>query len=580
MVNPLPPPFFNPHELALLRGWIAQLGWPLLGQLYLDGADITTTRQAVRQLRQRMAERARQGQQPAWEVFWRAERGTDVAWQRQAERALQGVLALPSSLPQPTDTLARWLAPQTAQKLMAAQLLTWQAVLDRRSQHGRGWWRGVPGLGASAARQVEQFLQSHPSLASAETLALVAIPTRPVPETSRFAELFAARPELSGRHGSNRAVPERCRLAAEDDEAAIQCWLNLRDVDSHTHRTYRKEAERFLLWAVAERGKPLSALDTNDCKAYRDFLLAPPAHWTTPTMQPRWSRAWRPLQGPCSARSLRHSETILASLCAWLVQQRYLDSNPFEGLPPLSAMGRPVLQVDHVFDERQWQWLLAYCVACEQQPPPHPERREYRRLWMALQLAYCTGLRLAELAAARFSDIRQTRRGGGQYWLTVIGKGRKQREVPLPPGLVRALQQYAAEREVVWGSDAPLLGKFRRDVGENGWELAETAFTPSGLHRVLRQFFQAAAQARRVQPSDDPVADAHDADVLAQASAHWLRHTHATHALAQGADILQVKENLGHASVATTSIYLHADRDRRHAVMEGLFQAETETNER
>jgi len=572
----------NPKELALLRGWMNHLGWPLLGQLYLDGAGIAATRQAVLALCRRLAWRARHCRMPELAAFWSGERKGGADWLAQAEAGLGLLLASPCPVPALSDPLAQWLEPRPVRKLQAAGLDSVGDLAGLRRQRGRLWWQAVPGLGARSARQAEDFLRSHANVLGLSTNALAtasSVPSGP-PHHPVFADLFATRPELDGSAGSNRAGHGRCRIDAADDYMAIQAWLALRDPDGHTFRSYRKEAERFLLWAVAERGKPLSSLDTLDCKAYRDFLFAPPERWTSPDFKPRWSQHWRPFKGPSGHRTVKHVETILSSLCEWLARQRYLDANPFDGLPPLNSHESHRLQAEHALDEAQWRWLVGYCERCEADPPAGREVRHYRRLWIALQLAYCTGLRLAELAAARFGDIVHKSRGGGQHWLRVLGKGSKLREVPLPAELVAELRAYARERGTPWGvpdSPAPLVGKFRKTVADDGLspDFVETPFTASGLHTVLKGFFNEAATARKEAASGDPeqdARDARDADALARATTHWLRHTHATHALGKGADLLQVKENLGHASLSTTSAYLHGDKDRRHAAMAALFR--------
>ena len=68
----------------------------------------------------------------------------------------------------------------------------------------------------------------------------------------------------------------------------------------------------------------------------------------------------------------------------------------------------------------------------------------------------------------------------------------------------------------------------------------------------MRRFFRQAAD---VLGTDHPVV----AEKLRRASPHWTRHTHATHALARGAELTTVRDNLRHASIATTSIYLQSD---------------------
>jgi integrase len=565
----------NPKEQALLRGWMNGLGWPLLGKLYLDGADMVATRQAVAALRQRLSVRARQCGLGQWEAFWQKERGTGEAWMAEAQAGLATLLESPEPTPNADDSVARWFAAPVAKKLEAANLATLAAVAAARQNQGRFWWRELPSFGSHSAQIIERFLKSHAAVFPATGNALQTLPTASPASNPTVDGLFDQRPDLSGENGSNRADTPRCRIPAANDFQAIHAWLDLREAEGHTFRLYRKEAERFLLWAVSERGKPLSSLDTVDCKAYRDFLFAPSPEWSNPQFEPRWSLHWRPFKSPLSRRNVKLAETVLSSMCGWLVKQRYLDSNPFDGLPPLNAHELQSVQVEHALSEGQWQWLMEYCARCETQPPQGRLSRDYRRLWIALQLAYCTGLRLSELAAARFGDIVHKRRHGGQYWLGVLGKGRKPREVPLPNDLVLALRGYAQERGVPWGvpdSPEPIIGKFRKTAEESaaGIDFIETTFSACGLHRVLRGFFLEAAAARLASASTEE--ERHDAAVLGQMTVHWLRHTHASHALQRGAALLHVKENLGHASLATTSVYLHADKDERHKIMGELFQ--------
>ncbi|MDN4571928.1 integrase, partial [Pandoraea cepalis] len=63
------------------------------------------------------------------------------------------------------------------------------------------------------------------------------------------------------------------------------------------------------------------------------------------------------------------------------------------------------------------------------------------------------------------------------------------------------------------------------------------------------------------------------ADKLRRASPHWMRHTHATHALMRGAELTTVRDNLRHASISTTSIYLHSDDVKRAKQISGAFAA-------
>lgn len=97
-------------------------------------------------------------------------------------------------------------------------------------------------------------------------------------------------------------------------------------------------------------------------------------------------------------------------------------------------------------------------------------------------------------------------------------------------------------------------------------EEGAAGITRSRLWYVMRRFFRLAAD---VIAADHAVL----AEKLRRASPHWTRHTHATHALARGAELTTVRDNLRHASIATTSIYLQSDEIKRYRQMDEAFAA-------
>lgn len=97
-------------------------------------------------------------------------------------------------------------------------------------------------------------------------------------------------------------------------------------------------------------------------------------------------------------------------------------------------------------------------------------------------------------------------------------------------------------------------------------EDSTTGITGTRPWHVMRRFF---GQAADVIGADHPVV----AEKLRRASPHWTRHTHATHALARGADLTTVRDNLRHASIATTSIYLQSDEAKRARQTSEAFAA-------
>ena len=376
-------------------------------------------------------------------------------------------------------------------------------------------------------------------------------------------ERFTPPSERDGSQGSNRAPAARCKLAASNDHEAIQAWLRLRLAGSHTWRAYRKEAERFLLWAVMHRRKALSSLDGDDCVAYRDFLAAPGLEWTGPRHAQRWSEAWRPFEGPLSARSQAVAMTIVRSLCEWLVRRHYLDSNPWDDVPQRpDAPSMPRLRA---LSQRQWDLVQAWLDEEMTRAPSPARSRALSRLRFILGFAYMTGLRLSELVASKVEWLRHEPLDDGpdgevMAWsIMVLGKRNKWRDVPLPDAAVQALQAYFADRDLdpdllANPASTPIIAKLSLNA----------PLSAARLYEVLVHAFERCA-------AEWATRDRRAAERIREASTHWLRHTYGSHAAARGVpqDVLQA--NLGHESLATTSIYVQAEKGRRHRAVQAAF---------
>lgn len=149
----------------------------------------------------------------------------------------------------------------------------------------------------------------------------------------------------------------------------------------------------------------------------------------------------------------------------------------------------------------------------------HTALRQSPRVYAAICGLYFGALRVAELVALEWSDVLPHARGAQ---LNVVGKGGKRRQVVVPPVCVEALE--------AWRLVAPTRA-------------AVFAVTPRTVRRWVKRI-------------------ARDAGVSKAPSPHWLRHSHATHALDRGADLRLVQATLGHASISTTGLYLHAHPDK------------------
>ena len=482
------------------------------------------------------------------EVLARATPG-DAKAARKACGLLESLPGLSPRIPLAGDDVERWLPVRLAAALRAAGVRT-LANLAVRMQAGRRWWTSIAGVGAAGATQVETFFAAHPQLAQA----VRALVVRPAPQDLVPWERLVVPETVDGSAGTFRAPRATCALAADNDYQAVHAWLSLHEAAA-TQRAYRKEAERLILWAIVERGRALSSLTTEDAIAYRAFLRhpAPRLRWIGPP-RPRSSPEWRPFAAALSPRSAAYALSVLGALYRWLIEQRYVLANPFAGVKVRGT--RPAsLDTGRAFAEGEWTLLRTVADGLEwsygwQAPAA-------QRLRFLLDFAFATGLRAGELVGATLGDIDTD--AHGDHWLKVVGKGARPGRITLPPLARISLDRYLVQRGLPvtpskWKPATPIVGALGSEAG----------ITSARLWRVMKRFFETAAGVvEDVSPAM--------AEKLRRATPHWLRHTHATHALGAGASLTSVRDNLRHASISTTSGYLHADDERRARQFEAAF---------
>ena len=161
---------------------------------------------------------------------------------------------------------------------------------------------------------------------------------------------------------------------------------------------------------------------------------------------------------------------------------------------------------------------------------PLPETPLGWRDCAILEVLYASGLRAAEIAQLRLEYFLRE-----EKLLRVIGKGNRERVVPIGDKAVAAVERWLA-------SGRPLLVKPKTGgelfLGEHGRGL-----TTARIWQIVRETARLAGLEKKIWP-------------------HLLRHSFATHLLNHGADLRAIQEMLGHASLATTQLYTHVDQAR------------------
>jgi len=363
-------------------------------------------------------------------------------------------------------------------------------------------------------------------------------------------------PHLTGQDGRNRSHA-RSQVAANDDLSAVLAWLARYADTPATLASYRKEAERLLLWCVHQRGLAMSSLTHEDLLMYECFLADPqPAvRWVMTVRQRpgRDSPHWRPFAGPLSSASQRHALSIINAMFSWLVEAGYLAGNPLS----LGRRKRRVgpRQTSRFLPHEHWNEVKATILAM-----PTDTGREMahaaRCRWL-FSLLYIGGLRVSEVTSSTMGGFysQRDRDGVERWWLEVTGKGDKARIVPATAELMAELMAY---RNLHGLSALPVGSELRPLVlpiiG------AEKSLARSAIHEIVKGVMRRTADRLRAKGSEWHVA----ASQIEEASTHWLRHTAGTHMTDAGMDVKTVRDNFGHATISTTSIYVHSEDDVRH----------------
>ena len=153
-----------------------------------------------------------------------------------------------------------------------------------------------------------------------------------------------------------------------------------------------------------------------------------------------------------------------------------------------------------------------------------------------LEVLYSCGLRVSELTSLRMQDLFF-----GEGYIRVIGKGDKQRLVPISAAARDRIQLYLEKRRSARTGEEVVF------LNNRGKQLTRVM-----IFTILKEAARRAGITKRISP-------------------HTFRHSFATHLLEGGASIRQVQEMLGHENILTTEIYTHLDREHlRHTVEEHL----------
>jgi integrase/recombinase XerD len=208
--------------------------------------------------------------------------------------------------------------------------------------------------------------------------------------------------------------------------------------------------------------------------------------------------------------------------CRYLVLQGVLVHDPSGSIDSPKMWHR----LPTVLDDQAVRLLL-------EAPDPGQDSHALRDRALLI-LLYATGMRASELGNLKTTDVNFN-----LGIVRVLGKGAKERIVPVADEALAGLREYIQQYRPVLQRDAETKTLFLSRTGRG--------LSREDIYRIVRKYVRRAALRGNVTP-------------------HTLRHCFATQLLANGADLRSVQEMLGHADIATTQVYTHVDAARLKAI--------------
>ncbi len=293
-------------------------------------------------------------------------------------------------------------------------------------------------------------------------------------------------------------------------EDFLQYMRHERGQAEHTQKTYSLLLGKFVAWAAAQGLKDWRAVELRHLIAFLEHERMRPLA-TAPDNPAR----------KLSTESVYLEIAALRAFYTFCENERLLPANLAENL----SLPRRWKRLPKALTDAEIKKLLA----------PMPQETPAILCDTAvLEVAYASGLRLAELRNLRLEQLHPE-----AGFLNVVGKGNKERIVPLGRKAVDALQRYleAGRPKLVTPRSPAAVFLTRRG----------TPFAPVTLWSRIKKRVKLAGIGRNVTP-------------------HMLRHSFATHLLEHGADLRVIQELLGHANISTTEVYTHVANQRLREV--------------
>ncbi|MVF13594.1 tyrosine-type recombinase/integrase [Ketobacter sp. MCCC 1A13808] len=390
---------------------------------------------------------------------------------------------------------------------------------------------------------------------------------------------FIGNPFKQTRFDASRFTFETIKGSDQDLEYALK-FLYSYNGSVATYNSYRRELERFLQWSWNVEKTSVLNHRRENIEEFINFCFNPPLAWIGTKNVSRFVRRagvrvpnsqWRPFVVNISKQDFRNGIeidkkqyslsqaaakgvfTALVSFYNYLIEEQLTDANPVALIRQKSKYIRKeqMKPVVRRISNLQWDYVLEIVEIMASENPEQHERSLF-----IMNCLYSMYLRISELVADERSvpvmgDFKRDQ--DGNWWLHVIGKGNKSRNITVCDDMLNALKHYRSYLGLTPlpepNDKTPLIAKAK----------GKGSITST---RHIRLIVQTCFDTAFDRMEKDGLVD--DAMDLKVATVHWLRHTGISEDV-KDRPREHVRDDAGHATMATTDRYIESDLRERHA---------------
>ena len=378
---------------------------------------------------------------------------------------------------------------------------------------------------------------------------------------------------------SNEGYEPKLKKAFQEDYERAKNFLLSYRGSIDTFNSYRRDIERFLQWCQLIENKTVKQIRRDEFERFLDFCQNPPISWIATTIENRFiekdnikipNKKWRPFvvkisktenkagnkpikkNYELSEKAFKALFAIVGSFYHYLIQESYTEINPASLIRQKSKYFKKRQTATPIrrLSELQWGYVIETAELMAKE-----NSEQYARTLFIMNALYGMYLRISELVESKrwspkMGDFH--RDADGLWWFLTVGKGNKERRISVSNAMLNALKEYRKSLKLT-----PLPSPNEKTPLFTAQQTNQPLKNTRYIRTLVQSCFDRACE-RLIADNQQE-----EADQLANATVHWLRHT----GISDDVKIRpreHVRDDAGHSSGAITDKYIDVELRERH----------------